>query len=76
LRRRIAGELMALSDDERADSFLTDNEEKSSQGAGVILRKYLQMKDDKGTRVKTVQLDRRRFGTSFDRLRNTKTIGW
>lgn len=72
----ITGRLMQLSDDERTDAMLSDDQDRHPQGSGVILRKYLQMKDDKGTRVKTVQLDRRRFGTSFDRLRNTKTIGW
>ena len=76
LRRRIAGELMMMTDDDRASQFLGADEDRTPEGAGVILRRYLQMKDDKGTRVQTAQLDRRRFGTSFDRLRNTKTIGW
>lgn len=76
LRRRIAGELMGLSDDERMSDFLSDDSDRHPNGAGVILRRYLQMKDDKATRTKQVTLDRRRFGTSFDRLRNTKTIGW
>jgi hypothetical protein len=76
LIRRLSGELMSFSDDERQGSFLGDSEDTTPQGAGVMLRKYLQMKDDKSTRTKQVQLDRRRFGTSFDRLRNTKTIGW
>jgi hypothetical protein len=76
LRRRLAGELMLQTDDDRANAFLSDNEEQYPQGAGVMLRKYLMLKDDKSTRTATVQLDRRRFGASFDRLRNTKTIGW
>lgn len=76
LRRRIAGELMGLSDDERMADFLSDDQDHHPNGAGVILRRFLQMEGDKNTRAKTVQLDRRRFGTSFDRLRNTKTIGW
>jgi hypothetical protein len=76
LRRRIAGELMGLSDDERMADFLSDDQKLHPNGAGVILRRFLQMEGDKNTRTKTVQLDRRRFGTSFDRLRNTKTIGW
>lgn len=76
LRRRLAGELMALSDDERMASFLSDDEMQHPNGAGVMLRKYLQMKDDKGDRIQTVKLDRRRFGESFDRLKNTKLIGW
>ena len=76
LRRRIAGELMALSDDERMPSFLSSDADMHPNGAGVILRHYLQMKDDKENRVQQVKLDRRRFGESFDRLRNTKLIGW
>jgi hypothetical protein len=76
LRTRCAGELMKLTDDERADAFLSADEDRHPQGAGVMLRKYLQMKDDRGTRVRTVTLDRRRFGESFSRLRNTKQVGW
>jgi hypothetical protein len=72
----LTGRLMQLSDDERADAILSSDEDRHPQGSAVMLRKFLQMKDDKGTRVKQVTLDRRRFGTSFDRLRNTKTIGW
>lgn len=76
LIRELTGRLMNLTDDERAEMTLSSDEDRYPNGSGVILRKYLQMKDDKGTRVKTVELDRRRFGTSFDRLRNTKSIGW
>jgi hypothetical protein len=73
---RVAGELMRDADDERAASFLGDNDETAPLGAGTILRKYLQMKDNKGDRAQVVELDRRRFGRSFDRLKNTKQIGW
>jgi hypothetical protein len=76
LRRRLAGELMALSDDERMADFLSDDEDRHPNGAGVMLRKYLKLKDDKANRTQTVHLDRRRFGESFDRLKNTKLIGW
>jgi hypothetical protein len=76
LIRRLSGELMKYNDDERISEYLGDDDERTPQGAGVMLRKYLQMKDDKGDRVQQVTLDRRRFGTSFDRLKNTKTIGW
>jgi hypothetical protein len=76
LRRRLAGELMALTDDERMAAFLGDDEREHPNGAGVMLRKYLQMKDDKANRIQQVHLDRRRFGESFDRLKNTKLIGW
>lgn len=76
LRRRIAGELMMLVDDDRAADYLSADEDAHPNGAGVMLRHYLQMHGDKTDRAKTVTLDRRRFGTSFDRLRNTKKIGW
>lgn len=76
LIRELSGRLCQLTDDERADAFMSADEERYPQGSGVILRKYLMLQGDKSTRVATVQLDRRRFGTSFDRLRNTKTIGW
>lgn len=73
---RLAGELMRITNDQRAPQFLGDNEEATPMGAGVILRKYLDMKDDPETSPKTVQLDRRRFGPAFSRLPNTKTVGW
>jgi hypothetical protein len=76
LIRRLSGELMSFSDDERQSKFLGDSEDATPEGAGVMLRKFLRMEGDKNTRAKQVSLDRRRFGTSFDRLRNTKTIGW
>jgi hypothetical protein len=76
LRTELAGQLMKLTDDERVDAFLSADEDRHPSGSRVVLRRYLQLKDDKATRVQQVQLDRRRFGTSFDRLRNTKSIGW
>jgi hypothetical protein len=75
---RLAGEMMALADDTRAADFLTDDEKRNPQGAGVLLRRYLTMKDDPEGRAKTVELDRRRFGnqSNWNRLPNTKSIGW
>ena len=72
---RLAGEMMKDADDERATAYLSDDE-KYPNGAGTILRKYLMLKDDSENRAKVVQLDRRRFGRAFDRLKNTKQIGW
>jgi hypothetical protein len=65
---RVAKELMQDADDERLDDY--------ERRCDMILDKYLKMKDDKEDRVQTVQLDRRRFGRTFDRLKNTKLIGW
>lgn len=76
LIRELAGRLMQLTDDERADAILSSDEDRHPNGSGVLLRRYLILQDDKSTRVKQVTLDRRRFGTSFDRLRNTKQVGW
>jgi hypothetical protein len=75
LIRRVAGEVMLLTDDDRAPAFLGDSDEQTPQGAGVILRKYLTMKDDPNSRVKTVALDRRLFKAPTT-LKNTKIVGW
>lgn len=72
LRTRLTGELMALVDDDRAQRFLGDSE----SGAQGILNRYLKLKDDKSDRSITVKLDRRRFSGDFNKLRNTKTVGW
>lgn len=76
LIRRLAGELMTLTDDDRAGPFLTGDEKQNPQGAGVLLRKFLMMKDDPEGRAKTVELDKRFFGTPWNMLPNTKNIGW
>lgn len=76
LRNQLTGELCQLTNDSRWESFLSDNEEMHPNGSGVILRKYLKMKDDQANRPKTVTRDRRRFGLNFDQLPNTKVVGW
>lgn len=76
LQTRLEGELCKLADDERCEAFLSDNEEAHPMGAGVILRKYLRMKDDSEGRAKTVTLDKRRFANNWNALPNTKNIGW
>lgn len=72
----LAGRLCQETDDERADALLSSDEDRYPQGSRVELRRYLLLKDDKSTRVQQVQLDRRRFGASYSRLKNTKQIGW
>ena len=69
---RLSGELMRISDDERAEVWLGDGD----IGAVGILRKYLQMKDDDTNRAKMVKLDRRSFGRKYSTLPFTKTVGW
>lgn len=77
LIRRLTGEMMLLSNDERAQSFLGGVDPQNGfVGAGALLDKYLKMKDDNQV-VKTVSLDRRIFNSvDWSRLQNTKTIGW
>lgn len=41
-----------------------------------MLARYLKMKDNKTNRGQTVKLDRRRFGSRYDNLPVTKTVGW
>lgn len=72
LYTRLAGEMMKLADDARWQAFLGNGPE----GAQGILRRILPMIDNPETRAKTVKLDRRRFGSQFSVLKNTKTIGW
>lgn len=76
LFRRLAGELMSWSGDERMQSFLGDDDNAYPNGAGTLLRKYLSLKDDTEGYVKQVELDRRMFSRPFNRLPVTKTIGW
>jgi hypothetical protein len=72
----LSGRLCQLAGDDRWEAFLSDNEETHPGGSKVLLRKYLQMKDDPEGKTDFVSLDRRRFGQDFNRLPNTKNIGW
>jgi hypothetical protein len=72
LLTRLTGELMKITDDERAPMFLGEG----PSGAQGILKRYLELQADDEGRAATVKLDRRRFGSSFNRLPNTKTLGW
>jgi hypothetical protein len=72
LMTRLSGELMKIIDDTRADDFLGDK----PNGAQGILNRYLKLKDDKSNRAEFVKLDRRRFGSSWPQVPNTKLVGW
>lgn len=75
LERRLSGEMMLLSNDDRAVVFLGGRDENGFEGAAALLDRYLKSEGDSQV-VKTVTLDRRLFGPSFDRAKNTKTIGF
>lgn len=73
LIRRLSGEMMVFSNDDRVAGFLGDD---TYVGAAGMLGRFLKMKDDPEGVVKEVKLDRRRFGRAFNRLPNTKNMGW
>lgn len=64
----LTGLMCELADDDRSDNF-----EIKAQAA---LERYLKLKDDPDGKAKLITLDRRQFGRSFNRLPNTKVIGW
>lgn len=69
---RLAGELMKIADDSRAEAFLG---EKPS-GAQGILTRFLKLDNDNEDRAKNVTLDRRMFRGNFNTLASTKAIGF
>jgi hypothetical protein len=78
LQRRLTGEMMLMANDDRAAMYLngeTQTKEGTFLGSSAILQRWLKNKDDAQT-TQRVTLDKRFFGTPFDKLRNTKTIGW
>ncbi len=78
LQRRLTGEMMLMSNDDRATKYLngeTKSPDGTFLGSSALLKRYLGTKDD-AQAAKAVTLDRRLFGRPFNKLRNTKTIGW
>lgn len=79
LLRRLTGEMMLFTNDDRAEKFLGGEYKQQDGsvflGAAAILDRYLKMQGDEQT-TKRVTLDRRYFGQNFNRLPNTKTVGW
>ena len=76
LIRGVAGNLMGITGDDRQAEFLGDDPDRYPLGMGTLIKAYLKNVEDREGAVHTVGLDRRRFGRQFDRLRNTKSIGW
>jgi hypothetical protein len=76
LQRSVAGRLMGLSNDNRQADYLGSDPDRFPLGAGTLLDAWLKNSKDREGAVATVGLDRRRFGRAFDRLKNTKQIGW
>lgn len=76
LQRSVAGRLMGLTGDSRQADYLANDPDRYPLGAGTLLNQYLKNVEDREGAVHTVGLDRRRWGRAFDRLRQTKQIGW
>ena len=72
----LAGRVMQITGDDRWESFLSDNENAHPGGSRVLLRRYLQMKDDNSNRAKRVRLDPRRFGPAWSSLPKSKVFGY
>ena len=68
LHTKMSAYVMGETGDPRADAWHANAE--------AMLGSYLKLKDNKTNRAQMVKLDRRQFGNTFSRLRNTKVIGW
>lgn len=76
LLRRLTGEVMLLTGDDRAQQFLGGVDPTSGfMGAGALLDRYLKMQGESDV-VKTVTKDKRFFVPPWPYLPDTKTIGW
>jgi len=71
LIKRLAGELMAITGDPRADAFLGD----SPGGAEHMLRKYLNLQGDREDTASMVRLDGRFFGRGGTTFPPSKVTG-
>jgi hypothetical protein len=74
LIRRLTGHLCELVDDQRATQLLAGPQVPGSPAYDFA--QWLAAKDDDVNRAKTVQLDRRVFGTPYRLLPTTKRVGW
>jgi hypothetical protein len=71
LIRRVAGELMAITGDPRADTYLGDG----PQGCIGILRRWLNLQGDREDTASTIQLDARYFGAGGAAYEPSKITG-
>lgn len=76
LIEELAGRVMALTDDSRAQEYIGNGQAPGR--SGMRLKKYLALSDDKTNRAQQVQLDPRSFGggTAYSRASITKSQGW
>jgi hypothetical protein len=72
----LAGMMCKYTDDTRITEFIGGGLGSNEGLYGKRMAQYLRLADDNANRSKVVTLDRRRFGSSFATLRNTKKVGW
>mgnify|MGYP001578871987 CR=1 FL=1 len=72
----LAGLMMRYSDDTRVTEFIGAGLGQGDGRFGKRMAQYLRLADDNANRSQTVTLDRRRFGSSYSTLPNTKLVGW
>jgi hypothetical protein len=74
LTKKLTGALCMLNDDSRADRLFGGPNVPGS--ADNELTQWLAARNDDTSRAKTVDLDRRRFGSAYDKLPDTKKVGF
>ena len=72
----LSGLLMRYADDSRVTEYIGAGLGTGDGRFGKRMAQYLRLADDNANRSQVVQLDRRRFGSAFATLKNTKTTGW
>ena len=71
---KVTGHLCQLNDDSRAGQLLGGPNVIGSPDNKLSL--WLSARNDQQSAPKVVELDRRRFGSAYQRLKNTKRVGW
>jgi len=74
LLKKLTGAMCMLNDDTRAGILYGGPNVPGSPENELTA--WLALKDDDSNRAKTVQLDRRSFGSQFRNLPTTKQVGW
>lgn len=72
----VAGRLMAITGDDRYEAYMSEDIERFPTSWKAKMNAYLKNLEDREGAVHTVGRDRRRWGRTWDMLRNTKQIGW
>ena len=72
----LSGAMCKYTDDTRVADFIGGGLGTGEGLFGKRMAQYLKLADDNANRAQSVQLDRRLWGASFSKLRNSKKVGW